>query len=77
MSASSTISLIDVDTPVISIITDKDIKEKGINKDTLKAGINSDALALVDNTSREGATILMSMREYVDVLIPRGGKAPL
>ena len=36
------------------------------------AGIDSDALALVDNTSREGATILMSMREYIDVLIPRG-----
>ncbi len=37
-----------------------------------EAGINSDALALVDNTSREGATILMSMREHIDVLIPRG-----
>ena len=37
-------------------------------------GINPDALALVDNTSREGASVLMSMREYIDVLIPRGGK---
>lgn len=36
------------------------------------AGICPDALALVDNTSREGASILMNMREYIDVLIPRG-----
>ena len=28
----------------------------------------------MDNTSREGASVLMSMREYIDVLIPRGGK---
>ncbi len=39
-----------------------------------KEGISPDALALVDNTSREGASVLMSMREYIDVLIPRGGK---
>lgn len=39
-----------------------------------KEGICPDALALVDNTSREGASVLMSMREYIDVLIPRGGK---
>lgn len=37
-------------------------------------GICPDALALVDNTDREGASVLMSMREYIDVLIPRGGK---
>lgn len=36
-------------------------------------GIDPNALALVDNTSREGAAVLMSMREYIDVLIPRGG----
>lgn len=46
-----------------------------IMKDALeKEGICPDALALVDNTSREGASVLMSMREYIDVLIPRGGK---
>ncbi len=39
-----------------------------------KEGICPDALALVDNTSRESASVLMSMREYIDVLIPRGGK---
>lgn len=37
-------------------------------------GIDPNALALVDNTSREGASVLMSMRDYIDVLIPRGGK---
>ena len=37
-------------------------------------GICPDALALVDNTSREGVSALMSMRNYIDVLIPRGGK---
>ncbi len=36
-------------------------------------GINPDAIALVDNTSREGASVLMTMRKYIDVLIPRGG----
>jgi glutamate-5-semialdehyde dehydrogenase len=36
------------------------------------AGICPDCLALVDNTSREGASVLMSMRDYIDVLIPRG-----
>ena len=37
-------------------------------------GICPDALALVDKTDREGASVLMNMREYIDVLIPRGGK---
>ena len=37
-------------------------------------GIDPNAIALVDNTSRDGANALMSMREYIDVLIPRGGK---
>ncbi len=37
-----------------------------------QAGICPDCLALVDNTSREGASVLMSMRDYIDVLIPRG-----
>ena len=36
-------------------------------------GISPDALGFVDNTSREGASVLMTMREYIDVLIPRGG----
>ena len=39
-----------------------------------ECGIDPNAIALVDNTSREGASVLMSMRQYIDVLIPRGGK---
>ena len=43
-------------------------------KDALEAnGLCADALGFVDNTSREGASVLMTMREYIDVLIPRGG----
>ena len=33
-----------------------------------------DAAVLVEATEREGATALMTIRGYVDVLIPRGGK---
>lgn len=36
-------------------------------------GIDPDVLAFLDRTEREGANILMAMRQYVDVLIPRGG----
>ena len=39
-----------------------------------ESGINSDVLAIASDTSRETATELMNMREYVDLLIPRGGK---
>ena len=39
-----------------------------------ESGINSDVLAIAADTSRETATELMKMREYVDLLIPRGGK---
>lgn len=38
-----------------------------------KAGLNENALNLVDDTSRESATQLMTSPEYVDLLIPRGG----
>ena len=38
------------------------------------AGIDSDVLAIAEDTSRETATELMRMNEYVDLLIPRGGK---
>ena len=37
-------------------------------------GISPDVIGLVENTERESANILMTLREYVDVLIPRGGK---
>lgn len=38
-----------------------------------KAGLNADAVNLVDDTSRDSATELMTSPEYVDLLIPRGG----
>ncbi len=37
-------------------------------------GFSPDLIGLVTMTDREGATALMHMRSYVDVLIPRGGK---
>ena len=39
-----------------------------------KAGLPADLIQLVENTSRETATKLMRLNEYVDLLIPRGGK---
>ncbi len=38
-----------------------------------KAGLPADALVLVDDTSREAAVAFMRLRDYIDVLIPRGG----
>jgi len=38
------------------------------------AGIPEGAIQLIEDTSRESAEELMRAREYVDVLIPRGGK---
>ena len=35
--------------------------------------MNEDVIQLVEDTSRESATALMTMNKYVDVLIPRGG----
>lgn len=44
-------------------------------RETLKAeGVNEDAIQLIEDTSRETAAEFMKMNEYVDVLIPRGGK---
>lgn len=39
----------------------------------VKAEFPEDCIQLVEDTSRESATALMKMNEYVDVLIPRGG----
>ena len=38
-----------------------------------KKGMEPDALILVEDTSRESALEMMRMKEYLDVLIPRGG----
>ncbi|MBQ8145964.1 MAG: glutamate-5-semialdehyde dehydrogenase [Clostridia bacterium] len=37
-------------------------------------GFDENCVCLIENTTRESASILMEMRGYVDVLIPRGGK---
>lgn len=37
------------------------------------AGLPEDVIQLIEDTSRETATELMKMNEYLDVLIPRGG----
>lgn len=39
-----------------------------------KAGLPADCISLVQDTSHESAYALMQMKQYVDVLIPRGGK---
>ena len=38
------------------------------------AGVPEGSLNIIEDTSRETATALMRLSEYVDVLIPRGGK---
>jgi len=38
-----------------------------------EAGMPEDGVILVDDTSREGTQLLMGMRGYIDVLVPRGG----
>ena len=38
-----------------------------------KKGMEPDALILVEDTSRESAMEMMRMKDYLDVLIPRGG----
>lgn len=38
-----------------------------------EAGITEDALQLIEDTSRELATEMMKLNDYIDVLIPRGG----
>ena len=44
-------------------------------KDVLKdKGFDPNAVQLIESTERESANILMTMRGYIDVLIPRGGK---
>ena len=39
-----------------------------------ECGIDPHSVELITSTERESANILMTMREYIDVLIPRGGK---
>lgn len=38
-----------------------------------EAGLSENSIQLVENTSREVATEMMKLNDYIDVLIPRGG----
>ena len=40
-----------------------------------KAGVTPDAVQLIETTDREAVGALLRMKDFVDVIIPRGGKA--
>lgn len=46
---------------------------KAMREATASAGVTPDIINLVEDTSRETATTLMRLNEYIDMLIPRGG----
>jgi glutamate-5-semialdehyde dehydrogenase len=45
-----------------------------ISAAAVSAGIPEGAIQLISTTDREAASILMTMNDYIDVLIPRGGR---
>ncbi len=45
-----------------------------MRKAVAKAGLPADCIQLIEKTDRETAAELMKLNDYVDVLIPRGGK---
>ena len=47
---------------------------KAIRGAISECGFDPNCVCLIENTTRESANVLMSMRGYIDVLIPRGGK---
>ncbi len=50
------------------------LKLVSVMRDALeKAGLPRDCVAIVEDTSRQSATELMQLSDYLDVLIPRGG----
>jgi len=46
---------------------------KSISRGLEESGITKDAISLIEQTDREITTQFMKMKEYVDLLIPRGG----
>ena len=54
-------------------ISSNTVLAKILNDAGTDAGLPPDAVQLIPSTDRESAKELMRMREYVDVLIPRGG----
>ena len=47
---------------------------KIIRKALSECGFDENCVTLIEDTTRESANVLMEMRGYIDVLIPRGGK---
>jgi glutamate-5-semialdehyde dehydrogenase len=47
---------------------------KVIKEALTEVGISEDAIQFIDSTDRESVNELLKMKEYVDVVIPRGGK---
>ncbi|MBM7603817.1 glutamate-5-semialdehyde dehydrogenase [Metabacillus crassostreae] len=47
---------------------------KSIHKSLQRSNLPEDAVQLIEDTSRETAKELFHLKEYLDVLIPRGGK---
>lgn len=52
-----------------SNLTLTNLIKSGLNK----AGLPGDAVGIVDNTNRESVLELVKLKEYIDVIIPRGG----
>jgi len=46
---------------------------KLIRKGLTRAGLPEDAVGIVDNTNRESVIELVKLKDYIDVIIPRGG----
>ncbi|MDD6795482.1 MAG: glutamate-5-semialdehyde dehydrogenase [Clostridiaceae bacterium] len=46
---------------------------KALREGLKEAGLPEDSVQLIEDTSRETATEMMRLNEYIDVLIPRGG----
>jgi glutamate-5-semialdehyde dehydrogenase len=47
---------------------------KCIGKGLLKQGLPADSVQVIDTTDRAAVGLLITMPEYVDVIVPRGGK---
>ena len=44
-----------------------------IKKGLKKAGLSDNFVEIIENTDRESVTQLLKMKEYIDIIIPRGG----
>jgi glutamate-5-semialdehyde dehydrogenase len=46
---------------------------KTVKKGLIKAGLSDSFVEIIENTERESVTQLLKMKEYIDIIIPRGG----